>query len=69
MPCATSPSAMPFTSSTCSPQKAAICSKVSDVFATSQTAVALGINGLRSLMTALISGVLRARPQGQASSR
>ena len=50
MPWATSPSAMPLTSSTCSPQKAAICSKDSDVFSTSQTAVALGISGLRSLI-------------------
>src|SRR4051794_7859721 len=40
---ATSPSAMPFTSSGCRPQKSAICSKVREVLSTSQTAVALGI--------------------------
>ena len=45
MPAATSPSAMPFTSSGCSLQKSAICSKASEVFSTSQTAVALGISG------------------------
>ena len=46
MPFATSSSAMPFTSSGCRPQKSAICSKVSEVLSTSQTAVALGISGL-----------------------
>jgi hypothetical protein len=45
MPCAESPSAMAFTSSGCSTQKAAICSKVSDVLSTSQTAVAFGMSG------------------------
>src|SRR5436190_4292768 len=40
---ATSPSAMPFTSSGCSPQKSAIWSKVSEVLSTSQTAVAFGM--------------------------
>src|SRR5690606_9543663 len=40
---ATSPSAIPFTSSGCRPQKSATCSKVSEVLSTSQTAVALGI--------------------------
>src|SRR3954471_8672207 len=40
---ATSPSAIPFTSSGCRPQKSAIWSKVSEVLSTSQTAVALGI--------------------------
>ena len=45
MPCATSPSAMPFTSSSCSPQNSAICLNVSVVFSTSQTAVAFCING------------------------
>ena len=49
MPWATSPSAMPFTSSTCRPQNSAICSKVSEVLSTSQTAVALGIKGVRSM--------------------
>ena len=49
MPWATSPSAMPFTSSTCSPQNSAICSKVSEVLSTSQTAVAFGIKGARSM--------------------
>src|SRR5215813_1534453 len=53
MPCATSPSAMPFTSSTCSPHSSAICSKESEVFSTSHTAVALGIRSLRSLIGAL----------------
>src|SRR5262249_54777830 len=45
MPIATSPSATPWTSSGCRPQKSAICSKVSVVFSTSQTAVAFGISG------------------------
>ncbi len=45
MPAATSPSAMPFTSSGCSLQKSAICSKESEVFSTSHTAVAFGISG------------------------
>jgi hypothetical protein len=45
MPAATSPSAMPFTSSGWSLQKSAICSNDKDVFSTSQTAVALGISG------------------------
>src|SRR5262245_34859760 len=49
MPWATSPSAMPLTSSTCRPQNSAICSKVSEVLSTSQTAVALGIRGVRSM--------------------
>src|SRR5690606_16976511 len=40
---ATSPSAMPRTSSGCRPQKSAICSNESEVLSTSQTAVALGI--------------------------
>ena len=53
MPCATSPSAMPFTSSTCRPRKTAICSNERDVFSTSQTAVALGISGFWRLMTNL----------------
>src|ERR1700722_10630634 len=45
MPVATSPSAIPFTSRGCSLQNSAIWSKVSEVFSTSQTAVAFGING------------------------
>src|SRR5215472_10992367 len=40
---ATSPSAMPFTSKGCRPQKSAICSKVIEVLSTNQTAVAFGI--------------------------
>ena len=36
---------MPRTSSRCRPQKSAICSNVSEVCSTSQTAVALGIRG------------------------
>jgi small subunit ribosomal protein S21 len=40
MPCAASPSAIAFTSSGCSLQKSAICSKDSAVLSTSQTAVA-----------------------------
>src|SRR5215469_14638237 len=36
---------MACTSSGCKPQKSAICSKVSVVFSTSQTAVAFGISG------------------------
>ena len=51
MPWATSPSAMPFTSSTCSPQNSAICSKVREVLSTSQTAVAFGINGVRVMIS------------------
>jgi hypothetical protein len=43
---ADSPSAIAFTSSGCSLQKSAICSKDSDVFSTSHTAVALGIRGI-----------------------
>src|SRR5690606_27442602 len=50
IPCATSPSAMPFTSSGWSLQKSAICSNVNEVFSTSQTAVALGIRGAALLM-------------------
>ena len=49
MPCATSPSAMPFTSRTCKPQNSAICSKLREVLSTSQTAVALGMRGVRSM--------------------
>ena len=60
MPCATSPSAMPLTSNTWRPQKAAICSKVSAVFETSQTAVAFGISGLRSVMTVPFLACARA---------
>src|SRR5690625_7759553 len=45
MPVATSPSAMPCTSSSCRPQKSAICLKLKALFSTSQTAVALGIRG------------------------
>ena len=56
MPCATSPSAMPFTSSTCRPQNSAICSNDSEVFSTSHTAVAFGIRGLRSLIGAFPYG-------------
>ena len=44
-PVATSPSAMPFTSSGCRPQNSAIWSKVRLVFSTSHTAVAFGIRG------------------------
>ena len=47
MPCATSPSAIPFTSSSCSPQNSAICRKVRVVFSTNQTAVAFCIRGKR----------------------
>ena len=46
MPAATSPSAMPFTSSGWSLQKSAICSNVSEVLSTSQTAVAFGMSGI-----------------------
>ena len=45
IPWAASPSAIAFTSSGCSLQNAAICSKDSDVLSTSQTAVALGMSG------------------------
>jgi hypothetical protein len=38
-------SAIACTSSTCSPQKSAICEKLSEVFSTSQEAVACGIRG------------------------
>ena len=52
---ATSPSAIPLTSSGWSTQTSAICSKVREVLSTSQTAVALGIRlwviiGLGSLV-------------------
>ena len=63
MPCATSPSAMPFTSSTCRPHNSAIWSKESEVFSTSHTAVAFGISSLRSLIGALSKtdrGIARA---------
>src|SRR5690606_23314201 len=53
IPSATSPSAMPLTSSSWSSQKSAICSKVSDVFSTSQTAVALGIKSLLAMIELL----------------
>ncbi len=42
---ATSPSAIACTSNSCSSQKSPICLNVKVVFSTSQTAVALGING------------------------
>src|SRR6185437_9980781 len=45
MACATSPSAMAWTSSGCIPQKSAICVKVRAVFSISHTAVAFGIKG------------------------
>ena len=40
-------------SSGCSPQKSAICSKVREVFSTSHTAVALGINGTAMTISTL----------------
>src|ERR1700742_770480 len=64
MPVATSPSAMPFTSSGCNLQNSAIWSKVSEVFSTSQTAVALGISG-----ASVISSLLRQSPESGAFSR
>src|SRR6056300_1096987 len=45
-PTATSPSAMPWISSSCIPTKSAICLNVSVVLSTSQTAVARAIIGL-----------------------
>jgi hypothetical protein len=45
IPTATSPSAIPFTSSSCKPQKSAICLKVKVELSINQTAVAFGING------------------------
>ena len=63
MPCAASPSAIAFTSSGCSLQKSATWSKASEVFSTSQTAVALGISGA-SLM---VKSPLRSdRPIGRS---
>ena len=62
MPVATSPSAMPLTSSGCNLQNSAIWSKVKDVFSTSQTAVAFGINGASLIRHAPYGGVGRAAP-------
>ena len=55
MPVATSPSAMPFTSRGCSLQNSATWSKVSEVFSTSHTAVALGISGASLIACRLLS--------------
>ena len=68
MPVATSPSAMPFTSSGCSLQNSAIWSKVNDVFSTSQTAVAFGINGA-SLISSCSFTADRARGSGPGRRR
>ena len=45
IPFATSPSAIPCISTSCSLQKSAICLNVRVVFSTNQTAVAIGIKG------------------------
>src|SRR5271154_5202435 len=62
MPVATSPSAMPLTSSGCSLQNSAIWSNVNDVFSTSQTAVAFGINGVSLISACSFKAVGRAAP-------
>src|SRR5690606_23923088 len=64
---ATSPSAMPWTSRGCRAQKAAIWSKLSDVFSTSQTAVALGISSWVVAMAANLS--LRRGPGASGPPR
>ncbi len=65
MPCATSPSAMPLTSSSCSPQNSAIWRKVSVVFSTSQTAVAFCMSGsVICLIPVAYNGVPRAENSG-----
>jgi len=51
-PAATSPSAMPCTSSSCKPTKSAICLKLIVVLSTSQTAVALAMIGLSPMFSA-----------------
>src|SRR6476620_5922682 len=61
MPCAESPSAIALTSSGCSPQNCAICSKDSAVLSTSQTAVALGISSVLA-----IAKILLVRPRSRA---
>ena len=65
---ATSPSAMPLTSSGCRPQKSAICSKVRLVLSTSQTAVAFGING-RSITCSLRHGSPARRTDAPMAAR
>jgi hypothetical protein len=49
-------------------QKLAICSKVSDVFSTSQTAVALGISGALLICFLLLRSKtdLRSKPKNSA---
>ncbi len=70
MPAATSPSAMPFTSSGWSLQKSAICSNDSDVFSTSQTAVAFGISGpVRHGLISFEPGADASAPHGKALLR
>ena len=72
-PVATSPSAIPLTSSGCSRQNSAIWSKVREVFSTSQTAVALGINGASLMNEKLLDDRLSARsgfrPRASAASK
>ena len=60
---------MPFTSSSCSPQKSAICRKVSVVFSTSQTAVAFCINGSAIGIPSSRNGSLPSRKLGCAGAR
>src|SRR5215208_7632347 len=63
IPCAASPSAIAFTSSTCSLQKSAICSNDKAVFSTSQTAVAFGISGVVAMANLLCAPpALGAKP-------
>src|SRR5271165_1937245 len=68
MPVATSPSAMPLTSSGWSLQNSAIWSKVNEVLSTSQTAVALGISGA-SLIVSSPYDRPAARVRSQARRR
>src|SRR5271165_4827219 len=62
MPVATSPSAMPLTSSGCSLQNSAIWSKVREVFSTSHTAVAFGISGASLIGTCSLWSFGRTAP-------
>src|SRR5208337_114928 len=62
MPVATSPSAMPLTSRGCNLQNSAIWSKVNDVFSTSHTAVAFGINGASLILDCSLPWFGRAAP-------
>src|SRR6056297_516433 len=59
---------MPCTSSSCSPQKSAICLKLIVVLSTSQTAVALVMIGL-DMMPRLLHACLFHRPAGAVPAR